>query len=233
MHHASRRSIFTTKRHRKGEGDVRHGVYAILDLDVLTAAKSDPFMFALGVIEHRPAALQVRAKNIPVRDVLALLEQLAPVCREAGVPLVNNDRVDIAMVGRRCDMVHLGQDDMPIEAARLLTDMGIGLSTHNPEQLVRALESRPTYVAYGPIFATGSKENHEPAVGLDGLQMARAIVRDSNAPHTPLVAIGGITAENAAKVIAHADLIAVIGALVGNNVGDRLHALQKAIGFKS
>ncbi|MEO9232019.1 MAG: thiamine phosphate synthase, partial [Polyangiaceae bacterium] len=134
------------------------GVYAILDLDVLTAAKSDPFIFALRVIEHRPAALQVRAKNAPVRDVLALLEQLAPVCRKAGVPLVNNDRVDIAMAGR-CDMVHLGQDDMPIEAARNLGTIGIGLSTHNPDQLARALESRPDYVAYGPVFATSSKKN--------------------------------------------------------------------------
>jgi thiamine-phosphate pyrophosphorylase len=214
---------------------VRHGVYAILDLDVLAAAKSDPFMFALRVIECRPAALQVRAKNVPLRDVLALIEQLSPVCRQAGVPLVNNDRVDVAMLGRRCDMVHLGQDDMPIEAARFIshTDMGFGLSTHNPDQLVRALESRPDYVAYGPIFATSSKENHEPVVGLDGLQKARDIVCNSNAPDTPLVAIGGITLENAANVIKHADLIAVIGALVGNNVGDRLRALQKAIGNKS
>jgi thiamine-phosphate pyrophosphorylase len=130
-------------------------------------------------------------------------------------------------------MVHLGQDDMPIEAARRITDIGIGLSTHNPEQLVRALESRPDYVAYGPVFATGSKKNHDPVVGLDGLKMARSIVRESSAPDTPLVAIGGITLENAANVIAHADLIAVIGALVGNDVGDRVHALQKAIGFKS
>ncbi|MEO7109227.1 MAG: thiamine phosphate synthase, partial [Polyangiaceae bacterium] len=81
--------------------------------------------------------------------------------------------------------------------------------------------------------ATSSKKNHEPVVGLDGLKVARAVVRESAVPHTPLVAIGGITAENAAKVIAHADAIAVIGALVGNDVGDRFRALQKAIGFKS
>lgn len=216
-----------------GEGDVRRGVYAILDLDLLAAAKSDPFMFAQRVIEHRPAALQVRAKNASSREVLALLEQLSPICRQAGVPLVNNDRVDIAMVGGRCDMVHLGQDDMPIEAARRLSQIGIGLSTHNPDQLVRALESRPDYVAYGPIFATSSKKNHEPVVGLHGLKMARDIVRSSAAPHTPLVAIGGITVENAVNVIEHADLVAVISALIGNDVGDRLRALQKAIGHES
>jgi thiamine-phosphate pyrophosphorylase len=208
------------------------GVYAIVDLEVLAAAKIDRSTFALRVIEGRPAALQVRAKNAPVREVLAFLEQLAPVCKQAGVPLVNNDRIDIAMVGH-CDMVHLGQDDMPIEAARHITEMGIGLSTHNPDQLVRALESRPTYVAYGPIFATSSKKNHEPVVGLDGLKMARDIIRKSNAPHTPLVAIGGITLENAANVSLYADAIAVIGALGGNDVGDRLRALQKAIGEKS
>lgn len=214
------------------EPDVR-GVYAIVDLGVLAAGKSDPLMFALRVIEQRPAALQVRAKNNSAREILAFLKELAPVCKEAGVPLVANDRVDLALAAH-CDMVHLGQDDMPIESARRLSqmghDIGVGLSTHTLDQLSRALESRPEYVAYGPIFATSSKENHEPVVGLEGLKAARERIRESKFFRTPLVAIGGITAENAAEVSRYADAIAVIGALVGENVGDRVRVLQKAIG---
>ncbi len=208
------------------------GVYAIVDLGALSAARIDAIAFARALIETQPAALQVRAKISPVREVLALLEQLAPICKQAKVPLVNNDRVDVALAGH-CDMVHLGQDDLPIEDARRIdTEIGIGLSTHTPDQLARALESRPTYVAYGPIFATGSKKNHEPVVGLDGLKTARDIVSKSAAPRTPLVAIGGITANNAADVIAHCDAVAVIGALVGHDVAARMRVLQNAIGEK-
>jgi thiamine-phosphate pyrophosphorylase len=206
-------------------------LYAIVDLGVLAAAKIDPLTFALRVIEFRPAAVQVRGKHATAREVLTLLEELAPVCNKAGVLLVNNDRVDLALAGQ-CDMVHLGQDDMPIAAARRVGKIGVGLSTHTPEQLRRALASRPDYVAYGPIFATSSKENHEPVVGLEGLITARAIVRESKFSGIPLVAIGGITAENAAKVSEHADAIAVIGALVGEDVSDRVRALQHAVGEK-
>ncbi len=209
------------------------GVYAIVDLESLAKTESDPFTFALRLIEARPAALQLRAKKAPAREIRTLAQKLVPLCKEAGVPLVMNDRVDLA-IAARCDMVHLGQDDMPIEAARQINpDIGIGLSTHTLEQLARALDARPDYVAYGPIFATSSKENHEATVGLDGLKMARDILRKSAAPHTPLVAIGGISLENAANVMMHADAIAVIGALVGGDVGDRMRALQKAIGNKS
>ncbi len=220
----------TTLSIRKGEGDVR-GVYAIVDLGVLATAKLDPLEFALRVIEDRPAAVQVRAKHAAARDVLTLLEALAPVCKNAGVLLVNNDRVDLALASH-CDMVHLGQDDVPIDAARRIGAIGVGLSTHTPEQLRRALESRPDYVAYGPIFATSSKENHEPVVGLEGLKTARAIIRESQFSGTPLVAIGGITAENAAKVSEHADAVAVIGALVGDDVTGRMRALKQAVGEK-
>ena len=206
------------------------GIYAIVDLGVLETAHVEPLTFARALLEHRPAALQLRAKHSSAREVLRLLEALAPLCKQAGVPLVNNDRIDLA-IATGCDMVHLGQDDAPIDVARRLDrSLGVGLSTHTPEQLRAALASRPSYVAYGPIFATSSKPNHEPVVGLDGLENARAIISASDAPTTPLVAIGGITAKNAANVMLHADAVAVIGALVGESTSDRMRALTNAIG---
>ncbi|MEO8875873.1 MAG: thiamine phosphate synthase, partial [Polyangiaceae bacterium] len=167
------------------------------------------------------------------RDTVALLEALRSLCNAAGVPLVANDRVDLALA-TKCDLVHLGQDDASADVARAVAPMlGVGLSTHTPDQLSRALKSRPTYVAYGPVFATASKRNHEPPVGLEGLAAARKIISESGAPTTPLVAIGGISAENAAAVRVHADVIAVIGALIGSDPGANLRALQTAAGDRA
>jgi thiamine-phosphate pyrophosphorylase len=110
------------------------------------------------------------------------------------------------------DGVHVGQDDLPVESARALLGPGklIGYSTHDLEQVREADSSSADYVAFGPIFATVSKENPDPVVGLGGLREAR------RATQKPLVAIGGITLENVRAVIeAGADSVAVIRALVG------------------
>lgn len=209
------------------------GIYAIVDVETLTRAKIDPVVFAAQLVVARPAALQLRAKTSTAREILRLLEALRPICSSAGIPLVNNDRVDLALA-TGCDMVHLGQDDLPIEAARRLDPkLGIGVSTHTPEQVALALKSRPTYVAYGPVFATASKENHDPVVGLEGLAQAQRIISASDAPHTPLVAIGGISAKNAHSVIAQSDMIAVIGALVSGDPASQLHALELSLGGQS
>ncbi len=206
------------------------GLYAIVDLGALATANVDPMAFARAVLAARPTALQVRAKEVPAREVLGLLRALVPACRAAGVMLVANDRADVAALGG-ADAVHLGQDDLPIELARSLSPrLKIGLSTHTPEQLARALEQRPDYVAYGPVFATRSKENPDPVVGLEGLRVASALAR---AARTPLVAIGGIELANAPAVGALADAAAVIGALVHgglDGVTRRALALGAALG---
>jgi thiamine-phosphate pyrophosphorylase len=109
------------------------------------------------------------------------------------------------------DGVHLGQDDLPVEMARrvLAADKWIGYSTHSPGQVVEADRSTADYVAFGPIFPTASKENPDPVVGLEGLREAR------RATGKPLVAIGGITLQNAREVLAAgADSVAVIGDLL-------------------
>ncbi|WP_394838176.1 thiamine phosphate synthase [Pendulispora rubella] len=186
------------------------GLYGMLDLGTLEAQGIAPVDFAKQILTVRPAALQLRAKDFPPREMLALLRLLLPLCRRAGVPLVCNDRADVAVLAG-CDMVHLGQDDAPIDFVRRISPgLRVGLSTHNLEQLARALESRPAYVAYGPVFPTSTKRNPDDVVGIEGLRAASALARSHG---TPLVAIGGITLERAPLVAPWADSAAVIAGL--------------------
>lgn len=195
------------------------GLYAILDLATLSAASIDPLDFARAVLPVRPAALQLRAKDHPAREILGLLRALRPLCSAFDVPLVANDRADLAALGG-ADMVHLGQEDVPLELVRRLSpNLKVGLSTHNLEQLSRALLLRPDYVAYGPVYATKSKTNPDEVVGLAGLEAAAALIA-ARAPGTPLVAIGGITVERARQVTPFADSAAVIAALVSDGASE-------------
>ncbi|MFZ0749510.1 MAG: thiamine phosphate synthase, partial [Pyrinomonadaceae bacterium] len=128
------------------------------------------------------------------------------------VTLIINDRVDIAMaISARG--VHLGQDDMPAEAARRLVrdDTLIGFSTHTQQQMESAVRLPIDYVAFGPVFTTSTKPDHDPIVGLEQLRAVRNI-----AAELPLVAIGGITAANVQAVLeAGADSVAVISSVIG------------------
>jgi thiamine-phosphate pyrophosphorylase len=187
------------------------GLYAIVDTKTLRARGIDPVAFAKAVLAARPAALQVRAKDLPPREILTLLRAISPLCREAGVPFIANDRPDLAALAA-CSIVHVGQSDMSIERVRRIAPgLRIGLSTHTPAELARALDAGPTYVAYGPVFATTSKELPDPVVGLAGLREAATLARRAR---IPLVAIGGITLERAAEVGAIADAAAVITGLL-------------------
>ncbi len=187
------------------------GLYPIVDVDSLQTAKIAPLELARAVLGVRPAVLQLRAKTSPAREVLALLRELVPICHAAGTLLVNNDRADLALLAG-AGAVHVGQDDLGIEdARRIAPGLRVGVSTHDLAQLERALAHAPDYVAFGPVFATRTKENPDPVVGLDGLARAS---RAARAAGIPLVAIGGIDASNAAAVAEHADLGAVISALV-------------------
>jgi len=111
--------------------------------------------------------------------------------------LVVNDRIDIALaVG--ADGVHLGQTDVPIGDARAISgELAIGVSTHDLDQVVRAVAQRPAYIAYGPIFATTTKANPDPVQGIDALR--RAVIA---AGDIPVVAIGGITPTHARAIYA-------------------------------
>ncbi len=133
-------------------------------------------------------------------------EPLAEQFAGTGVRFIVNDRPDIAaMIG--AGGVHVGQEDLPVEAARAICGSGcwVGVSTHNLAQLREADRTSADYIAVGPIFPTATKENPDPVVGIDFLRLARQETRK------PLVAIGGITIESAAEVFrAGADSVAVI-----------------------
>ena len=187
------------------------GLYAIADVGILSARGVDVVRFATAVLMARPAALQLRAKDMGAREIMSLLRALQPMCRQMHVPLVANDRPDVAALAG-VDIVHVGQTDMPIQTVRRIApQLGVGVSTHNPEQLARALEHRPTYVAYGPVFATASKENPDPVVGLAALRAAHVAAARAG---VPLVAIGGISRDRARDIAESADAGAVIAALL-------------------
>src|ERR1700722_1391975 len=133
---------------------IRRGLYAIVDVTSLEARGLDPLAFTRAVLIARPSMLQIRAKQVEARELLALLREAASLCRVAGVPFVANDRVDLAALAGSA-FVHVGQDDLSVERVRRVAPgLRIGVSTHTPSQLDEALAAKPDYVAYGPIFAT-------------------------------------------------------------------------------
>jgi thiamine-phosphate pyrophosphorylase len=187
------------------------GLYAIVDVAALELRRLDPVAFAGAVLESNPIALQLRAKDVSARETLTLLRELAPMCHRAGVPLIANDRPDLAIMAG-CDLVHVGQDDMPIDRVRRIAPgIGVGVSTHTLEQLDLALAARADYVAFGPVFSTSTKKDPAPTVGVAGL---RAAYERARAAGIPLVAIGGITRERAPALVGATDMVAVIAELL-------------------
>jgi thiamine-phosphate pyrophosphorylase len=155
--------------------------------------------------------VQLREKHLSPREFYDEAQRALRVARELGMRLIINDRADIALA-LHADGVHLGQDDLQPEAARRLLgeEAIIGFSTHSLEQASEAARLKVDYIAIGPIFNTSSKEKPDPPVGLERLSRVRHLVGT-----IPLVAIGGITGENALAVLdAGADAVAVISALL-------------------
>jgi thiamine-phosphate pyrophosphorylase len=207
------------------------GLYPIVDVDTLERAGVPLVAFAERVLAARPPVLQLRAKSSGARATLELLRDLVPRCRAAGTLLFANDRPDLALLAG-ADGVHVGQGDLPLpEVRRFAPALRVGVSTHTLAELERTLAERPDYVAFGPVFATASKRDHEPVVGLDGLVRAHELAQ---AAKVPLVAIGGIDLERAAHAGAHAEAAAIIGALLPNGssldaVTERALALHHAV----
>jgi thiamine-phosphate pyrophosphorylase len=178
-------------------------LYAILDPTLI----KDPLAeFAAQLSAAGVELMQLRDKRASARKIYAESRGLVEQFAGSGVRLILNDRPDIAaMIG--AGGVHVGQEDLPVEAARAICGNGcwVGVSTHNLAQLREANQTSADYIAVGPIFPTATKENPDPVVGLDFLRLARQETRK------PLVAIGGITIESAAEVFrAGADSVAVI-----------------------
>jgi len=155
--------------------------------------------------------IQLRDKHATPREFYHQAADALKIARDRGVRLIVNDRVDIALA-LGADGVHLGQTDMPVEAARdLLGENAIvGISTHNLAQAQLATRLPVDYIAFGPIFGTSTKANPDPTVGLSTLNEVRSIVGSF-----PLVAIGGIDFATARETLAAgADVLAIISALV-------------------
>lgn len=165
------------------------------------------------LIEGGATLIQLRDKESSPADFLCQAEAALLVARKSNVRLIINDRVDVALA-LDADGVHVGQSDLSAGIARQLMKPAsiIGVSTHNAAQLKIASTLPVDYVAFGPIFETGTKKDHEPVAGLEGLRAAREILGN-----VPLIAIGGITGGNALDVLkAGADAIAVIAALLSD-----------------
>ncbi|MDH3726767.1 MAG: thiamine phosphate synthase [Myxococcales bacterium] len=179
-------------------------LYAIVDAE----ASSDPEGLCRRALSVGCAALQLRAKRLDDQSLLQLAEQLNSSCKRASVPFIVNDRSDLAaLIG--ADGIHLGQGDMRItEAREIVGAIDIGVSTHNLQQALEAERDGADRIAFGPVFETATKDNPDPVVGLRKLEeVCRAV-------SLPVVAIGGITPENGARVLEHgAAQLAVISAL--------------------
>jgi thiamine-phosphate pyrophosphorylase len=185
-------------------------LYPILDIACFPSLKA-----MLTVAEELAAAgatlMQYRDKSGNGRKMLDNARALRESVADA-VKLIMNDRADLCLAAEY-DGLHVGQEDLPPEAARRIIGPGskrwLGVSTHNQKQFVEADQTSADYIALGPIFATNSKVNPDPVVGVEGLRRARGLTRK------PLVAIGGITRANARSVIdAGADCVAVISDLL-------------------
>jgi len=169
-------------------------VYPILDTSLLARVDLPLLDAAEALVEGGARILQIRHKDNWTREAYHAATELASFCRAAEIALIVNDRADIAvMLGAG---LHVGQDDMPPVESRAIVGLKVvlGFSTHNETQLIASLEEPIDYVALGPIFATGSKVNPDPIVGVAELKRLRGMTAK------PLVAIGGITLESAGEV---------------------------------
>jgi len=189
-------------------------LYAILDV----ACFAPPLRTTASILEYaRELAaggvtlLQYRNKVGNTREMLSHGRDIRRVLGD-GVTLIMNDRADIC-IAADYDGVHVGQDDLSPQGARTVIGDNriLGVSTHNLERLHEADAGPADYIAYGPVFATSSKREHDALVGVEGIREARAATKK------PLVAIGGITRANARSVLqAGADSVAVISDLLSS-----------------
>jgi thiamine-phosphate pyrophosphorylase len=200
-------------------------LYAIIDpaqtsdLDAVAVAE---FLLSAGV-----RLIQYRGKTETSRRLFDVSCAIVERVHQAGGAFIVNDRADLARL-TGADGVHVGQEDLSVEQARrvLLAGQRVGVSTHTRAQFEEAETSSADYIAFGPVFRTGSKEHPDPVVGLERLREVRELTRK------PLVAIGGITLANAPSVIeAGADSVAVIhDLLAAEDIGAQAQKILQALG---
>ena len=186
-------------------------LYAVVDAELARRCRLDVVDLWAACLEGGARLLQLRAKGASGRDLCAWGDAVVALSRESGASVIVNDRADVALAVNAAG-VHVGQDDLPPSAVRALCgpDALIGFSTHTRDQVCEALPEPVSYIAVGPIFGTATKDTGYEAVGLELVRIAA----EAASPR-PVVAIGGITLENAPSVLAAgASAVAVISDLL-------------------
>jgi thiamine-phosphate pyrophosphorylase len=199
-------------------------LYPIIDLEV----SRHPLE---GLLEAFAATglpwIQLRDKKSNSRQLFANAQRVVDLGQRLGLTVIVNDRADIASMSG-ADGVHIGQEDLPVEHARRIVgpEKIVGYSTHNLAQALEAEQSSADYLAIGPVFATTSKANPDPVVSWQELREIRSRVRK------PMVAIGGITSENAARLFEIGlDSVAVIRDLVSApDIREKINKFLKVAG---
>ncbi len=198
-------------------------LYAIIDREYL--GDRPITTVAEQLLEGGAGVIQLRNKTSDIKQFFIDAVELSQLTKHYGVPLIINDRADVA-IAAGADGVHIGQEDIPLSALKriLNEDKLIGVSVHNVEEFKRVAAEKPDYFGVGTIYKTSTK-SHLAATGLDVLKTVRRMTQ------CPLVAIGGITTENLASVFkSGADGIAVISALLSaKNVKSRTRDFQAKI----
>jgi thiamine-phosphate pyrophosphorylase len=187
-----------------------HPLYAILDTAAARARGWDPVSLARALLAGGARLLQIRAKDLPSGAFLELSEAVVRLARPLQATVVVNDRADLSRLAGAAG-VHVGQDDLPVAAARRIVGAGalVGLSTHDEAQIAAGARGDASYLAVGPVFETATKDTGVTAVGLGLVRHAVA-----HGGGKPIVAIGGITLARAADVVAAGASAAVISDLL-------------------
>lgn len=178
-------------------------------LCVITDESMNPVSLADEALRGGATMIQLRHKTASGRELFSWAQEIRTLCRKYEALFFVNDRIDIALACA-ADGVHLGQEDIPARIARTIAGetMLVGISATSLEEALKAQKEGADYIGLGHIFPTGSKEKHHPPLGIETLEKAASILS------IPIVAIGGVTLENApALVAAGADGIAVISAV--------------------
>lgn len=194
--------------------------------DAEIVGERDVFSSIIEAVEAGVTLVQLRAKKLKTREFLEMSLKVTEILRLKNIPLIINDRVDIAL-SCGADGVHLGQHDLPVPIARNILGRNkvIGFSVNTAKEAIKAEEQGADYLGVGPIFFTQTKEDLRPLLGLKGF---RDIRKKAN---LPILAIGGINAENAKELIeAGADGVAVVSAiLMAEDIRQATRELKEAI----
>ena len=203
-------------------------LYAIVDGDACARANRAPLDVARAFLSAGATLIQLRCKSLGSGAFLDLANAMMEFADAAGAAVIVNDRADIAALSEAHGL-HVGQEDLlPRDARKVIGDLPLlGLSTHTREQWEAAVGEPVCYIAIGPVFGTGTKDTGYPAVGLETVHQAAAAAAHHG---LPTVAIGGITRDNAASVIAAgASSVAAIGDLVNGDPETQCRAFLAAL----